>query len=99
MALGAGGPTGPLYIMPIVFGCAPVVSTFTSMYMNNTYKNMSPFFAAGLILVAAGAITILITAPRPKPHASGVHSSKAEPPQAAEATPEPENDVKEWSKP
>jgi hypothetical protein len=67
MALGAGGPTSPLYVMPIVFGCAPVVSTLTSMYMNNTFNKMSPFFAAGLILVAAGAITILVTAPR-KPH-------------------------------
>jgi hypothetical protein len=63
--------------MPIVFGCAPVVSTLTSMYMSNTFNKMSPFFAAGLILVAAGAITILITAPRrPAPSSSG-HSAKA----------------------
>jgi hypothetical protein len=65
MALGAGGPPSTIYVMPIVFGCAPVVSTLTSMYMNNMLGKMSPFFAAGLILVAAGAITILITAPRP----------------------------------
>jgi hypothetical protein len=78
MAIGAGGPPSTLYIMPIVFGCAPVVSTLTSMYFNNTFNKMSPFFAAGLILVAAGAVTILITAPRQKPHSPG-HSAKAAP--------------------
>jgi hypothetical protein len=65
MALGAGGPSSPVYVMPLVFGFAPVVSAFTSMYFNNTFSKMSPFFAAGLILVAAGAVTILITAPSP----------------------------------
>jgi hypothetical protein len=65
MALGAGGPSSPIYVMPLVFGCAPVVSTLTSIYMNNLFSKISPFFAAGLILVAAGALTILVTAPRP----------------------------------
>jgi hypothetical protein len=31
---------------------------------------MSPFFAAGLILIVAGAVTILFTAPKPKPAGS-----------------------------
>jgi len=66
MALGAGGAPSTIYVMPIVFGCAPVVSTLTSMYMNNLFGKISPFFAAGLILTAAGAITILITAPKPQ---------------------------------
>src|SRR5207253_1815446 len=35
MALGAGGAPSTIYVMPIVFGFAPVVSTFTSMYLNN----------------------------------------------------------------
>ena len=76
MALGAGGPTSPRYVMPLVFGCAPVVSAFTTMYMSGNYK-MSPFFAAGLILVAVGAVTILLTAPRPQKPASDSHSAKA----------------------
>jgi len=66
MALGAGGAPSTIYVMPIVFGCAPVVSTLTSVYMNNLFGKISPFFAAGLILTAAGAITILITAPKPQ---------------------------------
>lgn len=77
MALGAGGPSSPVYVMPLVFGCAPVVSAFTSMYLSGNYK-ISPFFAAGLILVAVGAVTILLTAPRPgKKPAKDDHSAKA----------------------
>jgi hypothetical protein len=90
MALGAGGPASPVYVMPIVFGCAPVVSAFTSMYLSNTYK-ISPFFAAGLILVAVGAVTILITAPRPqKKPADDSHTSQpaAAKPFAVKATKE-----------
>jgi hypothetical protein len=75
MALGAGGPSSPVYVMPIVFGVAPVVSAFTSMYLSNNYK-ISPFFAAGLILVAVGAVTILITAPRPKKAAKDEHAAR-----------------------
>lgn len=71
MALNYGGPRSPIYVMPIVFGCAPVVSTFVSMSLNKTLNQISPFFAAGLILVAAGAVTILLTAPRGKPAAHG----------------------------
>jgi len=77
MAINYGGPPSTIYVMPIVFGCAPVVSTFTSMYFNKTLDQISPFFAAGLILVAAGAVTILITAPRPKPAPKGATTAKA----------------------
>ncbi|MCI0357589.1 MAG: hypothetical protein L0211_03775 [Planctomycetaceae bacterium] len=75
MALGYGGPSSPVYVMPIVFGCAPVVSAFTAMYLNNTFK-ISPFFAAGLLLVGVGAVTILITAPPPPKKGSQEHGAK-----------------------
>jgi hypothetical protein len=77
MALGAGGPRSVAYVMPIVFGFAPMISTLTSMYFQKTFNQMSPFFAAGLILIVAGAITVLFTAPKPKPHGSQEgHSAK-----------------------
>jgi hypothetical protein len=79
MAINYGGPRSPLYVMPIVFGCAPVVSTFTSMYFNKTLGQISPFFAAGLILTAAGAVTILVTAPRPKPATHGAKPAITKP--------------------
>jgi hypothetical protein len=76
MALGAGGPRSVAYVMPIVFGFAPMISTLTSMYFNKTFNQMSPFFAAGLILFVAGAITFLFTAPKPKPAGSQAHAAK-----------------------
>ena len=47
MALGAGGRASPSYVMPLVFGFAPVISTLTTMYMNKLFDRISPFFAAG----------------------------------------------------
>jgi hypothetical protein len=77
MALGAGGPRSVGYVMPMVFGFAPMISTLTSMYFNKTFDQMSPFFAAGLILIVAGAVTILFTAPKPKQAGSkDGHSAK-----------------------
>lgn len=57
LALTYGG--SPIYVMPLVFGGAPVVNTFVSMYMGKTYKQAGPIFYAGLILVIAGAATVL----------------------------------------
>lgn len=88
-ALGAGGPSSPVYVMPLVFGCAPVVSACTSMYFSGNYK-ISPFFAAGLILVAVGAVTILLTAPRPgKKPAKDDHTAKPTAAKSAFAKPDP----------
>ena len=52
-ALTSGG--SPSYVMPIVFGCAPVVNTIVSMYMTKLFKEMTPGFYLGIILVALGA--------------------------------------------
>lgn len=53
----------PIYVMPLVFGGAPVINTFVSMYLSGTYKQASPLFFAGLILVVAGALCVLIFKP------------------------------------
>ena len=77
MALNYGGPRSPIFVMPIVFGCAPIVSTVFSMWLNKSLGQVSPWFAAGLILAAVGAVTILLTAPRPtKAPSHGSHSTK-----------------------
>jgi len=52
-----------LYIMPVVFGGAPVVNTFVTTFLAKTYKQVGPIFLAGLIVVIAGSVTVLITAP------------------------------------
>ena len=73
VALTSGG--NPVYVMPIVFGGAPVVNVFLAMYWSKAWKEgVSPMFYAGLILVLVGAVTVLVFAPRkhpPKPHAAG----------------------------
>ena len=64
LALTSGGR--PIYVMPIVFGGAPVINVFLSMYWSKAWKEgISPIFYAGIILVIAGAATVLIFAPRP----------------------------------
>jgi hypothetical protein len=72
MALNLGGKDAPIVVMPLVFGCAPVISTFVGMYFNKTLGQMSPFFPVGVLLVILGAVTILLTAPKPgaKPKAA-----------------------------
>jgi hypothetical protein len=64
LALTAGGK--PIYVMPLVFGGAPVVNVFVSMYFAGiSWRELSPLFLAGMILVAVGAVTVLVFQPRP----------------------------------
>ena len=63
LALTFGGR--PVYVMPIVFGCAPAINTFTTMYMSRSFRT-NPMFLAGLILVIAGAAMVLIFKPAPQ---------------------------------
>jgi hypothetical protein len=69
LALHSGG--NPLFVMPLVFGCAPIVNTFLTMYMAKTYKQIGPVFIAGLIIVLIGAVTVLIN--KPVPAKPGAH--------------------------
>lgn len=77
-ALGAIGALGiilaftfggrPIYVMPLVFGGAPVINAFLTIYLAGRIREISPWFLAGLIMVVLGAVTVLITAPHPAPH-------------------------------
>ena len=49
----------PLLVMPLVFGCAPVINAVFTMWTRNKW-NLNPLFLAGMILVAVGAITVII---------------------------------------
>ncbi len=72
-ALGALGALGvilafsfkgkPVFVMPLVFGLAPVVNTAVTMYFGKSFKQAGPLFLAGLILVAIGAVTVLVAKP------------------------------------
>ncbi|HTU24227.1 MAG TPA: hypothetical protein VMF30_02445 [Pirellulales bacterium] len=58
----------PLYVMPLIFGGAPVINTFVTMFMGRTYRQASPWFLAGLIVVITGAVTVLLFRPLPPSH-------------------------------
>jgi hypothetical protein len=62
LAQNSGG--NPLFVIPLIFGCAPVVNTFVTMYLHKNYKEVGPLFLAGLILVVTGAVTVLIFNPK-----------------------------------
>lgn len=58
----------PIYVMPLVFGFAPVVNTLTEITSKNLFDQVTPWFILSLLMVAVGAIMVLIFAPRgPKP--------------------------------
>jgi hypothetical protein len=64
----SGGPSSraAMFVMPLVFGCAPIVNTIFTVTMYNLWGKISPFFAAGLILTATGAFLVLFNAPKPE---------------------------------
>jgi len=89
LALTFGGK--PIYVMPLVFGGAPVVNTLLTAFMNRAFNQLKAPFLAGLILVILGAVTVLVFKPQPAGHASpspavaGAHAA-AESADAADPT-------------
>ena len=80
MAAGAAGAFGalgiilaftvggkPIFVMPIVFGMAPVVNTLVTMVESGSYNKIHPLFFVSLAVVIGGAITVLTFAPKPHP--------------------------------
>ncbi len=53
----------PSYVMPLVFGLAPIVNTFVTMLMARTFKQASSIFYLGILIVAIGAAGVLIFKP------------------------------------
>ena len=66
MAFNFGGK--PIFVMPLVFGGAPVVNTFVSVTQAGQWNQLHAMFYAGLIVVVTGAVTVLVFAPKPAPH-------------------------------
>lgn len=78
----------PIFVMPLVFGFAPVVNTLVSMTLANTFGKVSPMFFVSLLTGIAGAVTVLLFAPKGKGH----EPAKEEPKVLAESsTREPES--------
>jgi hypothetical protein len=60
-AFRAGGL--PLYVMPLVFGGAPIVNVFLSMVIHPPKNPVNPMLYVGLLLVSAGAAMTLYFRP------------------------------------
>jgi hypothetical protein len=67
LAFNAGGK--PTYVMPLIFGFAPVVNTFISLSETGSWHLVRPLFWISLGVVITGAVTVLITAPKAAPPA------------------------------
>lgn len=72
LAFNFGGK--PHYVPPLIFGLAPVVNAFFTLWMNEALREQlrasparSMFFGAGLLMVAVGAVTVLLAAPKGGP--------------------------------
>lgn len=77
----------PVYVMPLVFGGAPVVNVLISAWERELLGEIGPFFLAGLILVISGAALVLIFAPRSAPPTKPEIKKRTEPAKPAEAAP------------
>lgn len=74
LAFQMGG--SPVWVMPLVFGGAPVVNAFLSMYFSGAYSELrgAPMtmrfglFVGGLVMVSIGAFLVLFFAPKGAPH-------------------------------
>jgi hypothetical protein len=74
--------------MPLVFGGAPVVNSFMTIYLAGKMREIGPFFLAGLVMVIMGAVVVMTCAPaKPKPAAAAVSAPVAVDDAAPTATP------------
>jgi hypothetical protein len=85
LALTAGGK--PIYVMPLIFGGAPVVNTLLTAFMNRSFDQLRGLFLAGLLLVITGAVTVLIFKPQPAAPAAPAAALAASPEAAADSQP------------
>ena len=61
-AFRAGGL--PTYVMPIVFGGAPVINVVTTMALHPPKSSVNPLFFIGVLMAAAGAGMVLYFRPQ-----------------------------------
>jgi hypothetical protein len=59
----------PLYVMPVIFGGAPVVNTLVTMGMTKNLEKAKPIFLIGILMAALGAAGVLYFKPTEAPKA------------------------------
>ena len=88
LALNAFGGK-PIYVMPLIYGGAPVVNTLLTATFNRGFDQLKAPFLAGLLLVITGAVTVLVFRPTPQPVAAPVTADVATPASAPAVTATP----------
>jgi hypothetical protein len=53
----------PTYVMPIVFGGAPIINVLTTMALHPPKSSVNPLFFVGVLMAAAGAGLVLYFRP------------------------------------
>ncbi len=56
----------PVYVVPLVFGGAPVINTLVTMLLNRTMRNANLLFYLGIVIVAVGAAGVMYFKPTPR---------------------------------
>lgn len=56
----------PMYVMPLVFGGAPIVNTIVTMWMSKAHSQISKWFLLGVLTAAVGAAGVLYFKPAPQ---------------------------------
>lgn len=87
LALGYGGTT--IYVMPLVFGFAPVVNTVVTALLSKTFNQISPIFMAGVVAAALGAVGVLSFKPQPSKPAPAVAQAETTKADSNEAADQP----------
>ena len=54
----------PLYVMPIIFGCAPLVNVIVSSIAHPPQNPINPIFWLGVLVLASGAGMVLYFQPK-----------------------------------
>jgi hypothetical protein len=67
----------PIFVMPLVFGFAPVINTITSIIEKGKFESLNGMFALSLLLGISGAVTVLLNAPKSAPHGKPAEPKKS----------------------
>jgi drug/metabolite transporter (DMT)-like permease len=68
----------PVFIMPLVFGFAPVINTIVTMLMSRTIKQASLVFYVGVLVVAIGGAGVMFFKPKPPPKTAMIVNANQE---------------------
>ena len=82
MAFNFGGR--PIFVMPLVFGMAPIVNTITTITSQGMWSQVGPAFFGSLLVVICGAVGVLLFSPKPQPPGKKPGGEAAPAPKAVE---------------